>query len=59
MPEWVDQEATNSETSPFSLEARDGDYDTYLFWPSLSNGGLNESFVRTHYKVIVLTFKPY
>lgn len=61
MLEWVDQEATNIETFPFSLEARDGDYDTYLFWPSLSNGmgGFNESFVRTNYKVTVLTFKPY
>jgi len=51
MLEWVGQEATNSETSPFSLEARDGDYDTYLFWPSLSNGmgSLNESFVRTNH----------
>jgi hypothetical protein len=49
---------TNSGISPFSLEARDEDYDTYLFWPSLSNGmgGIKESFVTTNHGVIVLTF---
>lgn len=52
---------TNNGTSPFSLEARDEDYDTYLFWPSLSNGveSSKESFGVTHQRVIVLTFMSY
>jgi len=42
---------TNGGMSPLSLEARDEDYDTYLFWPSLSNGmgTSKESFVATYH----------
>ena len=56
MIEW-ENFPTNGGMSPFSLEARDEDYDTYLFWPSLSNGmgAPKESFVATYHTVIVLT----
>jgi len=37
MARW-EERPTNSENLPFFLEARDEDYDIYLFWPSLSNG---------------------
>ena len=52
---------TNGGMSPFSLEARDEDYDTYLFWPSLSNGmgASKESFVATYHTVIVSTIVLY
>lgn len=44
---------TNSEVSSFELEARDEDYDVYLFWPSLNNGAatFEKSFVATHQRV--------
>jgi hypothetical protein len=49
---------TNNGISAFSLEARDEDYDTYLFWPSLSSGlgAPKESSAETYHRVIVLTF---
>jgi hypothetical protein len=37
MAVWEDR-PTNNRTMPFCLEARDEDYDVYLFWPSLSSG---------------------
>ncbi|KAH9985416.1 hypothetical protein BJV74DRAFT_575526 [Russula compacta] len=45
---------TNNGTFPLSLEARDEDYDTYLFWPSLSNGveSSKESFEVTHQRPV-------
>jgi hypothetical protein len=60
MIEW-DNSLTNGGISPFSLEARDEDYDTYLFWPSLSNGmrASEVSFVATHHTVIASTIVPY
>jgi len=44
---------TNSEASPFELEARDEDYDIYLFWPSLNSGTatFEKPFVATHQRV--------
>lgn len=41
---------TNSEVSPFELEAQDEDYDIYLFWPSLNSGTatFGKPFVATH-----------
>jgi len=49
MTEWEGHPTNNLTT--FSLEARDEDYDTYLFWPSLSNwqGSFKTSFVETHH----------
>jgi len=34
----LESRPTNSEVSPFELEAQDEDYDIYLFWPSLNSG---------------------
>ncbi|KAH9968998.1 hypothetical protein BC827DRAFT_1167006 [Russula dissimulans] len=50
MTEWG-AHPTNNRTTSFSLEAQDEDYDTYLFWPSLSNGQASSkmSFVETHH----------
>lgn len=44
---------TNSEVSPFELEAQDEDYDIYLFWPSLNSGTatFGKPFVATHQRV--------
>ncbi len=49
----LESRLTNSEISPFSLEARDEDYDTYLFWPSLNSGTatFEKPFVATHQRV--------
>lgn len=60
MTKWEDQ-LTSNEISPLSLEARDEDYDTYLFWPSLGNwmDSSQKSFVATHQRVIVFIFVPY
>jgi hypothetical protein len=40
-------------TFPFSLEARDEDYDTYLFWPSLNSKQehFKKPLVATHHRV--------
>ncbi|KAI0304918.1 hypothetical protein BC826DRAFT_23588 [Russula brevipes] len=57
MTKWEDQ-LTSNEISPLSLEARDEDYDTYLFWPSLGNWMDSKSFVATHQSVIVIIFVP-
>ncbi|KAI0002056.1 hypothetical protein BJV77DRAFT_32839 [Russula vinacea] len=50
MTQWEDR-PTNNGISPFSLEARDEDYDVYLFWPSLSSGmeSSETSFVATQH----------
>lgn len=44
---------TNSKVSPFELEARDEDYDVYLFWPSLNSGAatFEKPLVATHQRV--------
>jgi hypothetical protein len=54
MTMWEDR-PNNNGTFPFSLEARDEDYDVYLFWPSLSSGmeSSEMSFVATHHTVII------
>jgi len=50
---------TNSDTSSFSLEARDEDYDVYLFWPSLNSGTatVEKLFVATHHRVRRLSLR--
>lgn len=49
----LESRLTNSEISPFELEARDEDYDIYLFWPSLNSGAatFEKPFVATHQRV--------
>ena len=49
----LESRLTNSEISPFELEARDEDYDIYLFWPSLNSGTatFEKPFVATHQRV--------
>ncbi|KAI0257587.1 hypothetical protein BJV78DRAFT_1278087 [Lactifluus subvellereus] len=51
MTKWEDCPANNG-ISPVSLEARDEDYDTYLFWPSLNSGkeSFKKPFVATHHR---------
>jgi hypothetical protein len=60
MTQWEDR-PTNNGTSPFSLEARDEDYDVYLFWPSLNSGmeSSEMSFVAAQLSVIILNFVSY
>lgn len=60
MTQWEDR-PTNNGISPFSLEARDEDYDVYLFWPSLSSGmeSSEMSFVATQHSVIISNFVSY
>ncbi len=60
MAKW-EERPTNSGILPFILEARDEDYDTYLFWPSLSNGmeSSEMSFAAAHHKVTVCNCVPY
>ncbi len=60
MTMWQDR-PTNNGILPFSLEARDEDYDTYLFWPSLSNGTecSEMSFAATYHRVIVSNLVSY
>jgi len=52
---------TNSGMSLFPLDARDGDYDIYIFCPSLSNGmgASKELLVTTYHMVIVLAIVSY
>ena len=49
----LDSHLTNCEISPFELEARDEDYDVYLFWPSLNSGTatFEKPLVATHQRV--------
>jgi hypothetical protein len=49
----LESRLTNSEISPFELEAEDEDYDVYLFWPSLNTGSatFKKPFVTTHQRV--------
>ncbi|KAH9982436.1 hypothetical protein BGW80DRAFT_1453324 [Lactifluus volemus] len=45
-------------TFPFSLEARDEDYDTYLFWPSLNSKQehFKKPLVATHHRPLTPIF---
>jgi hypothetical protein len=49
----LESRLTNREISPFELEARDEDYDVYLFWPSLNSGTatFEKPLVATHQRV--------